>query len=160
METKNAFGDKAEIIPDFQLSTFAKRGYRVTLQYKGSLMAFELSFLPDALLLYKETAYFIEWDRATLMGVNLFKKVSAYQQYFLEEPKMTFDVKKYSQVKVVFICPSETRVRSIIQFCNDYTTLTNIRVVLDSDWLFNLSKTTLYFFNKGRNFEIILDCKC
>ena len=76
------YGEKLQIIPDFELRLFAKKDYRVTKEYKGAIQAFNLSFLPDAFLTLGHTGYLLEWDRATIEGVNLFKKLSAYQEFF------------------------------------------------------------------------------
>jgi hypothetical protein len=123
LDIQNAYGDAVTITPDFELKVFAKRSYRTTLEYKGFIQAFQLSFLPDALIVYNNIAYLLEYDRSTIWGVNLFKKLSAYQQYFSSEQLQFQGEVSFRDVKVIYLCQNQTRVDALIDAAQRYTSL-------------------------------------
>lgn len=100
------------IIPDFQLRQYAKRNYRQSFNYRGTVQTGELRFLPDALIKKNGICTFLEWDRDTIHGINLHRKILAYHTFFteLEATRLHFDI---SQFRVLFVCPNKKRCENI-----------------------------------------------
>lgn len=113
------FGQEAVIYPDFELRQYAKRNYRQTFKYKGVIQSSELRFLPDALLQIGTSRCFLEWDRNTIHGINLHKKLLAYYLFFeeLRLRKKQFNKLNYH---IFFICPSEHRAHMIKKRLGQY----------------------------------------
>ena len=127
-------GDKVTIIPDFELKLFAKKDYRVTREYKGIIQAFHLSFLPDALLIYKGKSYFLEYDRSTIWGVNLFKKLSAYQEYFSTDLPSFIDRIPLTDLQVIFVCQSLSRCEALQSAVGRYTNINVFQFFTVDEW--------------------------
>lgn len=125
--------DIDRIIPDFELSQYAKRNYRQSFSYKGVVQAGEMRFLPDALVKIGDVNVFLEWDRDTIHGINLHRKVLAYGLFFqeLKDTRPNFDINKF---RVVFVCPSENRCQSV---AHQFEMVTNIscitKTIIQSD---------------------------
>ncbi len=138
------YGDAVTIIPDFELRFFARRNYRTTLEYEGYLQAFQLSFLPDALIVHKDIGYFLEYDRSTIWGVNLFKKLSAYQQYFTTEKPSQYDHVTFRDLKVIFLCQSQSRVDALIAATGQYTKLDVFQFFDLKSWAEKLKQSDVF----------------
>ncbi|MCJ8270688.1 MAG: replication-relaxation family protein [Psychrosphaera sp.] len=137
-------GNTLTIIPDFELKLFAKKDYRVTREYKGVIQAFHLSFLPDALLIYKGRSYFLEYDRSTIWGVNLFKKLSAYQEYFTTELPTFMDQISLRDLQVIFVCQSSSRCAALQAAVNRYTDINVFQFLTVAQWKQRLTDSELF----------------
>lgn len=137
-------GDELTIIPDFELKLFAKRDYRVTKEYKNVIQAFQLSFLPDALLTYKGRSYFLEYDRSTIWGVNLFKKLTAYQEYFSTDLPSFMDRIPLADLQVIFICQSSSRCDALRLATGQYTDIDVFQFLTVNEWKQRLKDNELF----------------
>lgn len=136
--------DTDRIIPDFELSQYAKRNYRHSFSYKGVVQAGEMRFLPDALVKLDPVNVFLEWDRDTVHGINLHRKVLAYGMFFqeLKATRANFDIHKF---RVVFVCPSEKRCHAIAEQFEQVTGISGItRTIIQSEALDFFDQKSVY----------------
>lgn len=124
-QLKQNLADEIRIIPDFQLQQYAKRNYRQSFDYKGVVQAGELRFLPDALIKQGKVNIFFEWDRDTIHGINLHRKILAYGAFFqeLKNTRANFELNKF---RVAFVCPGEKRCRAVASQFEKITNISNI----------------------------------
>lgn len=124
-ELRGKLSESERIIPDFELQQYAKRNYRQSFTYKGKIQTGELRFLPDALIKIGGKNVFLEWDRDTIHGINLYRKILAYGRFFqeLKDTRINFDI---SNFRVLFICPDEKRCVNIAKIFDRHTTMSGI----------------------------------
>ena len=133
-EIEQATDGQTRIIPDFQLQQYAKRNYRLSYNYRGTVQTGELRFLPDALIKKAGICTFLEWDRGTVQGINLHRKVLAYGTFFkeLRETRSNFDLSKF---RILFICPDETRCVTVKDVFAQVTSISNIVICIPHEKL-------------------------
>lgn len=133
-EIEQATDKETRIFPDFQLQQYAKRNYRLSFDYRGKVQSGELRFLPDALIKKDGICTFLEWDRDTIQGINLHRKVLAYGTFFTElrETRSSFDLAKF---RILFICPNEMRCAKVKDVFAQVTSISNIVICIPHEKL-------------------------